>query len=134
MRSAARAAAWAFAAACLAQASAAVACRCPPPTAARAFRTADAVVLARVEAASGEGSFRRYVLAVERSWKRRRPARLEIRGGIGACAAEFAVGRAYLIYLHLDRNGAPITSGTCAGNLPAEEAGARIEALGRPLS
>lgn len=110
----------------LATSSAALACRCAPLSPARALKLADAVVLARVEAASG-GSHR---LAVRESWKRRQPQRMVVFGEGTNCDLVLTPGREYLLYLTAKPSGG-FTTSRCSGNLPAEQAGERLRSLRR---
>ena len=106
--------------------SAALACRCAPLSAARALKLADAVVLARVETASG-GTHR---LAVRQSWKRRQSGRMVVSGEGTNCDLTLTPGREYLLYLTA-KPGGGFTTNRCSGNLPAEQAGQRLRSLRR---
>lgn len=110
----------------LAVPAAALACRCAPPSAARALRLADTVVLARVEAVSGAS----HRLVVRESWKKRQPARIIVSGEGTNCDQPLAQGKEYLLYLTA-KPGGGFTTGRCAGNLPSEQAAERLKGLRR---
>jgi hypothetical protein len=117
----------------LATPTAALACRCRTRTPAETFRVADAVVLARVEAAVDLGRVRRFRLTVSEAWKGARPGRIAITIARASCFEDLAVGRDYLLYLQAGSDGSLVTN-RCFGNLPAERAGERLRALRTPAT
>lgn len=108
--------------------AAAWACRCVPLTFLAAYKTADAVVLAEVEAASDRQPLARsYRLRVSESWKRRMGGTITVRSAKTSCLANLEVGRRYLVYLN--NGSAGLSTEACSGNLPAEKAGSALASL-----
>lgn len=111
----------------------AMACRCTEPSAAAAYRGADAVVQARVVAVSGDpeaegGAVVR--LTVDRSWKSSTAAQIDV-ATRSTCAYPFAVGQDLLVYLTRAGGAAPWFTQRCRGNRPLAEAAGALGWLAR---
>lgn len=110
--------------------TAALACRCLPRSAEEAFRNADAVVVARVDAAPRATGFKlNYGLRIQSYWKQPLPDRMTIDNAANTCSAELVAGRTYVLYLK--KTGYGYVTNSCMGNLPIERAGYVVEQLRR---
>ena len=112
----------------------ALACRCvEPASTAQAYRSADVVVRARVQAVEGVGDApggARARLVVEESWKADVAGDLEVATST-TCAFDFQAGQHYLLFLFRDRQADRLTTRICAGNQPVPQAASALQWMRR---
>ena len=103
----------------------ALACRClEPASTAKAYRSADIVVRAKVQSVDGVGDApggARAHLLVEQAWKADVAAEIDVKTST-TCAFDFQAGQDYLLYLSRDRQADQLTTRMCVGNQPAARA------------
>ena len=107
----------------------AFACTCMPPTPARAYSGADAVVLGRIVSVAEHGPFgAQATFAVQQAWKATVQSTIQVVTD-GPCAASLPLGQEQLVFLGRIEGG--YATGACSGNQRGEDAGVFLTWLGQ---